>query len=599
MVNDGSQGCCGKIAELLKKIDHFGVTFLFRIDKRDKFGSTTGGFWFLLYILVAIFYIGLTVISYFSGNNFSVTLIDKSVNPAPRLNFGKNNFTFAIRLTFDNETTIDKTGIDKVINYYTNYVNITQSGKVKTPFIGRPCQKEDFYQMSEDALFQRVSISDFICFDNISNYEIFGTFTDQSSAYFEVGTFLNQDAVTANYTDIQRIFTENQFKISMYYIETRYDVSDNDNPIFYSIESIYTYLDLPFFKRNNINYQSFVYNLDKNIFTPNFMNTTYMKLNLREEVSVSMNERNTSKLDDKLNLSKFFIKSINMQKIVKRSYQKIPEVLANISGLLVNLLIVLGIAMTFINIFKAKQHVMNGILKYKENIKDENKGTLTYLSNSFKDPKIIKLIEKNRKETIYKKFGGQDEAIETEITQNKEEKDKDKVFDVEPDVEQGLKERLNSINSTDSEFIKRKRVSNPFNINLSDICCLVFCCRSIKTKQLIYSSSESKFNYYMDLITYMKKMQEIDIIKYLLLDVDTLNLMNFISKPSISLTKSQFETKEYKKFFNTNEDAILMDVQNIDGLKRSYLNIISKPQISYLEKRILELFDLQIKEILN
>ena len=599
MVNDGSQGCCGKITELLKKIDYFGVTFLFRIDKRDKFGSTTGGFWFLLYILVAVFYIGLTVISYFSGNNFSVTIIDKSVNPSPRLNFGKNNFTFAIRLTFDNETTIDKKGIDKVINYYTNYVNITQSGKVKTPFIGRPCQKEDFYQMSEDALFKRVNISDFICFDNISNYEIFGTFTDQSSAYFEVGTFLNQDAVTANYTDIQRIFTENQFKISMYYIETRYDVSDNDNPIFYSIESIYTYIDLPFFKRNNINYQSFVYNLDKNIFTPNFMNTTYMKLNLREEVSVSMTERNTSKLDDKLNLSKFFIKSINMQKIVKRSYQKIPEVLANISGLLLNLLIVLGIAMTFINIFKAKQHVMNGILKYKDNIKDENKGTLTYLSNSFKDPKIIKLIEKNRKETIYKKFGGQDEAIETEITQKKEEKDKDKVFDVEPDVEQGLKERLNSINSTDSEFIKRKKVSNPFNINLSDICCLVFCCRSIKTKQLIYSSSESKFNYYMDLITYMKKMQEIDIIKYLLLDVDTLNLMNFISKPSISLTKSQFETKEYKKFFNINEDDILMDIHNIDGFKRSYLNIISKPQISYLEKRILELFDLQIKEILN
>jgi len=103
----------------------------------------------------------------------------------------------------------------------------------------------------------------------------------------------------------------------------------------------------------------------------------------------------------------------------------------------------------------------------------------------------------------------------------------------------------------------------------------------------------------MDLITYMKKMQEIDIIKYLLLDTDTLNLMNFISKPSVSLTKSKIETKEYKKFFNINEEAIMLDEQNIDSLKRSYLKIISKPQITYLEKRILELFDLQIKEIMN
>ena len=103
----------------------------------------------------------------------------------------------------------------------------------------------------------------------------------------------------------------------------------------------------------------------------------------------------------------------------------------------------------------------------------------------------------------------------------------------------------------------------------------------------------------MDLITYMKKMQEIDILKYLLLDTDTLNLMNFISKPSVSLTKSQIETKEYKKFFNINEDAIVMNESSIDSLKKSYLKIISKDKISYLEKRILELFDLQIREIIE
>jgi hypothetical protein len=103
----------------------------------------------------------------------------------------------------------------------------------------------------------------------------------------------------------------------------------------------------------------------------------------------------------------------------------------------------------------------------------------------------------------------------------------------------------------------------------------------------------------MDLITYMKKMQEIDIIKYLLLDKDTLHLMNFISKPSVSLTKSKIETKEYKKFFNIEENAIELNQENVDSLKKSYINIITKPKISYLEKRILELFDLQIQEILN
>ena len=98
----------------------------------------------------------------------------------------------------------------------------------------------------------------------------------------------------------------------------------------------------------------------------------------------------------------------------------------------------------------------------------------------------------------------------------------------------------------------------------------------------------------------MKKMQEIDIIKYLLLDINTLNLMNFISKPSVSLSQSfEHETKEHKKFFDISEDAVELTEENLKVLKKSYLNIISKPRLSLLEKRILELFDKQIKDILN
>jgi len=615
--DSNSEGCCGKIGQLLKKIDYFGVTFLFRVNKADRFQSETGGFWFLMYCIIAVTYIAFAAYSYLSGVNFSVAVIDKSVNPSPVLNFGQNNFTFAVRLTFDNDTSISKHGLDNLINYYTNYVSITPDGKNKTSFAGRPCIREDFYQKADDPLFNRTKMEDFICFDNIANYSIYGIYTDPSLAYFEFNTFLNVSWVTENYTNVEAIFKANQFKLSMYYIETLYDVSDDVTPIFYSIESIYTYIDLPYFKRNNINYQQFVYDVDKNVFTPNFKNTTYMKLALKEEISVSIAERDSSTLDDKFNLAKFFLRAQNLQKIVKRSYQKIPEVLASMSGLLLNLLIGIGIVMTILNTFKAKQNVMNGILKYKDNIKDKNKETLSYLNDSFNDPKIKKIIEETyNKERIFKKaspdqdndsmdFEVKKDEIFKETIPPKEEVNTKQVIDINIDNEVdkiNLKERLYSINSDKESDSGRKKLpppKNPFNINVSDICCLIFCCRSIKKKQLIYETSESKFNYYMDLITYMKKMQEIDIIKYLLLDTDTLNLMNFISKPSVSLTKSKIETKEYKKFFNINEEAIMLDEQNIDSLKRSYLKIISKPQITYLEKRILELFDLQIKEIMN
>ena len=40
--------------------------------------------------------------------------------------------------------------------------------------------------------------------------------------------------------------------------------------------------------------------------------------------------------------------------------------------------------------------------------------------------------------------------------------------------------------------------------------------------------------YYFDVFTYIKKIQEIDILKYLLLDKNQLAVFNFLSKPSVS-----------------------------------------------------------------
>ena len=139
--------------------------------------------------------------------------------------------------------------------------------------------------------------------------------------------------------------------------ERKYDEKD---AVFFQINTIYTYIDLSLFKRVNIDFQEFVYDLDKNLLTNNYKNQTYMKLVKTEEKAVSLLNRDESTISDKLGLVKFFIRSCNQQTIVRRSYQKVPDLLAGISGLLVNMLICIGFVLTLINQFKAKQSIMNG-----------------------------------------------------------------------------------------------------------------------------------------------------------------------------------------------------------------------------------------------
>jgi hypothetical protein len=165
-------------------------------------------------------------------------------------------------------------------------------------------------------------------------------------------------------------------------------VSSHDHPIFNKIDTYYTYIDYQFYKRCNIFFQEFVHSEDTDLFIEDFKSRSYMKKYSTDEVIVSVMDRKAD-IEDKMNLVKFILRGTNFQKTVKRAYQIIPEFLALLAGLLVNLLLRLGDIMTLWNDFKAKQSVRYKILKYKDAIKDHNYDTLKYLQEHSSNKEII------------------------------------------------------------------------------------------------------------------------------------------------------------------------------------------------------------------
>ena len=61
----------------------------------------------------------------------------------------------------------------------------------------------------------------------------------------------------------------------------------------------------------------------------------------------------------------------------------------------------------------------------------------------------------------------------------------------------------------------------------------------------MWDEIQKKFNYYLDVITYMNKMQELDIIKYLLLDEDGIKLLNFL-KIGYQYSRSVMEAHDHR-----------------------------------------------------
>jgi hypothetical protein len=617
---------------LIKRLDYFAVTFAFRVDKYPKYGSVTGGIWFLIFLLFSLLYITIRFFDYISLSNTKILYIEKASNPGPKLNFKDNDFTYAIRLTFDNDSSLVNSEISDLFIIEHNFINRIDEKRIKIKGDLRNCTDKDFFDRSNDyPIFQKNKIQEFSCFDRQDNFTIYGDYNDNEMSYIEVLVSINPKYFQ-NYSLVEEIFNENQFKFTVYYIDTFNDVSNTAKSVFYKIESVYSYLDLNFYKRYNLDFQQFKFMEDKNLFYNQFQSKSFIKLFEKEENISPIRNRGKSKLEDRRRLNKFFLRAVNNIKIVKVSNQKIPDFLAGLSGLLVNMLVVLRILMTFLNSFEAKQSIMNKIMKYKDDVKLDNKVSLDYLNKKFKDESYYErrnnfLSQIEKEKNINSNFDSFEQEIEIDnektinsnfdsIEQNQNEKknslffnkNEEKINEKFREIEKGREKKESFLNIGNDNEKKSSRAShfgidylknNPFSLKISDLFCFIFCCKSNNKNKKIFDNAEKKFNHNIDLVTFMKKMQEIEILKFLLLDRDTLRLMNFISKPCISLSNKEIDDEEYKEFFDINDNVIIMTHKNIDGIKESYDKILKKEKISFTEERILKLFGLHIEEILE
>lgn len=163
------------------------------------------------------------------------------------------------------------------------------------------------------------------------------------------------------------------------------------------------------------------------------------------------------------------------------------------------------------------------------------------------------------------------------------------------------KERLNESLQEDlenpEEVIERQ---NPNSMGFFDILLYVLCCgncKDVQKKGIVFENADKIFNKNLDVINYMKKMQEIDIVKYLVLDNETLDLMNFLSKPSVSIGQRLNQDDEYLKFFFPSEKINSINYSNINNLKNSYDMIVKRENHNKVDKRILKLFHIQLQEM--
>jgi hypothetical protein len=132
--------------------------------------------------------------------------------------------------------------------------------------------------------------------------------------------------------------------------------------------------------------------------------------------------------------------------------------------------------------------------------------------------------------------------------------------------------------------LKRANIKMDFNVCQIILRNLCFCClyKKLRLKRELYDHGYMKFLKHMSVISFIRKMHEIDLIKDLMLDEKQVTLFNFVSKPSVSLLSKNEIIETLQEKFNTE-----FNKEEIDHLYDTFHKMAEYEIKSEMDKKLL------------
>jgi hypothetical protein len=550
-----------KFTKFLKSLDYFGSSPNLRINSNLKFKSSTGGIIFVVWISGIISYIIYSFQNFVEKKQMNLITSNEIIIPSPQINLLENKFMWAVALLYENFS-IATNDFDQFITISSKWryqINQDKNSRVDIVIPLKPCNQSDF-PMIEPLQYTAYNLANYRCLNN-TNFTIEGLFTDKIYTQVILDLKINSNVLknTTLYNMFSSMIDKEPIRLNSYFVDTAIDVKDIENPFRYYLNNIFSFLDLINFKRIDARFMNSPFTDDSSILFDSPFTKYSMKFHSTWEYGTSFFDRLKSISKDNNRLTSIYIKSFENISTLKRSFQKFQIYLASISSISSGSLILFSIMMSFVNSIKIDQYIIlkSTYLKHelRSNLKlDSRKNSNKYLTENKKLKKFAVL------NTDEKKINFKNLSLK-------------------------IKER-----STEKNDRSKIRFQSTWRIALEYIFCGL---GSKRVENKYYSVGKFKILYYTDILTLIKKFQEIDTLKDILMNPDQKKLFNFISKPIIStiIDNTDDNIIEYKKHITENisyKDYEIEEIKNIyENLKfRTDGNPANSKYLEFFEKKL-------------
>ena len=453
-----------------------------------------------------------------------------------------------------------------------------------------------------------------------TNYTLEGLYTDKYFKFIEIIFKLNEYSKN-NLNEVKEFMKNNPVEMIIYLMDSSIDYENRLNPISKYINEINKWLDFENRKETQITYSDVEFEDDQHYYLNSIkkINIAYLDNNVDAFRFVKRNEN----LDDEI-LGTFIIKASYRKIKYKRIYQKLPSFLAHVSGLIELTYLISFFIVRFMDKILIDKIIINKMFKFRGN----NNFNFDYLKILCREDELKNNKLKNNNNFYYQNKKIDDEIdnenynnnnefiISSQRTINNNEINNNKnikynnyfnninVYSIKKKT---INENTNSFqnkNNTKSSNMKfinyfnkqllnqnKKENKTKVNIKLYDLIiyklCECFCNLKNKVKNKII---KNKINYYLDIFYYINKIQEIDLIKYILIDNNNQTILfEYLTKPIINFNEyddnENIKINKYKKKDYENLYEIYKEI-NINNKLNNNKNKIEDKLINLINKEI-------------
>ncbi len=350
--------CCKTIKKIIKECDCFGTFISFRINDDIEYKSLIGGFSTIIFTTFALAYTLYVSYYFISRKNVDLIYSNKIIQSNPKVNLTQLEFNFGFGLQYqsDGESAVNL----KYFKYNLSLCSWTDDEQlVYTNIPYRLCEKKDFFNIVNES-FDIVGLGDMLCpeLSNI-NFTLSGTFMDYFYQFIELNIELTNYALE-NKEETKNFIINNPLEMAFFFLDNAIDYESRKNTLPIYLNYLFKAMDFEFQKTTEALISKIEFSNDENI----IFNNPKMSYGATLDSHFDSFHKITDKQGDNL-IGQLLIKASPKVIQLSRTYEKLPSFIADLSGILEEILIITLFLVNIIERQAIDNKLIHTMLKYK------------------------------------------------------------------------------------------------------------------------------------------------------------------------------------------------------------------------------------------